>query len=64
MEWGYRVWSVDSPVKEWYGVSVNDEGLVTRINLCCNNLRGEILKEIGLLRKLKELHLTENFLSG
>ncbi|CDP11202.1 unnamed protein product [Coffea canephora] len=48
----------------WAGVSCNIDGSVNRLNLTNSNLSQEIPPEIGLLRNLQVLHLSQNHLSG
>ena len=61
-------WLSDKPLKEWYGIEVyedsEDKFIVKTLNLSNNQLTGEISKEIGNLRNLRELFLKNNQLSG
>lgn len=34
-------WSTDADLKEWYGVTTDDNGRVIKLNLSCNDLQGE-----------------------
>ena len=56
--------SNDVPIEEWYGVSTDGNGRVTRIRLSENGLRGEIPAEVGTLERLHELTLSLNSLTG
>ena len=57
-------WLSDTPLEEWYGVSTDDQGRVTRLELLNNNLVGTIPKELGQLSNLKVLNLYDNQLAG
>ena len=50
-------WCSDKPVSEWYGVTTNSSGLVNGLLFKCNNLNGEIPKEIADLSHLEKLYL-------
>lgn len=58
--------TISSPcnLNDLYGVWLNDEGRVDRINLYNNNLNGVIPAEIEGLTELSELYLAANNLSG
>ena len=43
-------WLSDAPLGEWAGVSTNDDGRVTSLDLYDNELSGEIPAELGSLR--------------
>ena len=57
-------WLSDAPLGEWYGVTTNDDGRVTRLGLDDNELSGEIPAELGSLSNLEYLILYSNELSG
>ena len=57
-------WLSDRPFDEWYGVTTDEEGRVTGLELQENNLSGELLAELGRLTNLSSLHLGWNNLSG
>ena len=57
-------WLSDSPLEDWHGVGVDDDGRVTSLNLHYNNLTGVIPPELGRLARLVELRLTSNPLTG
>ena len=57
-------WLSDRPVGEWYGVTTDDEGRVTRLELGGNDLAGTIPSELGDLSNLTHLNLAFNELSG
>ncbi len=57
-------WLTDKPVKEWYGVSANESGVVDQIDLTENNLIGRLPAEIGELSNLSHLFLNKNNISG
>ena len=52
------------PISEWEGVSTDDNGRVTELNLTGNQLSGEIPPELGNLTTLTWLYLGLNQLSG
>ena len=54
----------DAPLGEWRGITTNDDGRVTELNLNCNNLLGEIPPELGSLSNLTSLYLGSAGLSG
>ena len=56
-------WLTDAPLEDWFGVSER-KGRVRTLQLRDNNLRGEILPEIGLLSQLLVLDLVDNSLRG
>ena len=56
-------WNSDSPVEDWYGVTVGDS-LVQRLDLPDNGLRGSFPPEVGNLRALETLDLADNSLAG
>ena len=55
-------WLTDAPLKEWYGVEVDDQGRVRELLL--NDLSGAIPPEIGNLTNLTVLRLVANHLTG
>ena len=57
-------WLSDKPLGEWYGVSTDGGGRVTRLSIDNNWLRGEIPPELGNLSNLEDLRLDANQLSG
>ena len=57
-------WLSDVPLGEWFGVSTDDEGRVTRLELDGNGLSGTLPPELGNLTNLRELDLYDNELSG
>ncbi len=57
-------WLSDEPMGEWYGVTTDDDGLVTDLWLRGNQLSGEIPPELGNLTNLLLLFLSSNDLSG
>ena len=61
--WNFN-WVSDEPLSEWTGVTTNDDGRVTRLDINRNNLSGAIPPELGRLFKLEYLSLTRSQLSG
>ena len=57
-------WLSDKPLSEWYGVTTDDEGRVTRLDLDDNQLSGTLPPELGGLANLEALWLTSNQLTG
>ena len=57
-------WLSGAPIGEWYGVTADDSGRVTKLGLYNNQLRGEIPPELGSLVNLTGLFLGSNQLSG
>ena len=57
-------WMTNAPVGQWYGVTTDNEGRVTELNLTRNQLKGEIPPELADLTNLKVLALGGNELTG
>ena len=57
-------WLTDAPISEWFGVTADFSGRVTRLELEANGLAGPIPFELSLLTDLKHLSLQRNRLSG
>ena len=57
-------WRSDVPISEWIGVTTDDNGRVTKLDLSENNLSGEIPPELGNLASLRALDLHSNDLNG
>ena len=57
-------WLGDVPIGEWSGVSTDDRGRVTELDLSSNQLSGEMPPELGNLGNLKSMDLSHNRLSG
>ena len=58
-------WASNERVGSWYGVTTNEDGFVTGLNLTDNGLRGRIPNEIYLLAHLARLELSDNpYLGG
>ena len=56
--------SATVPIGEWYGVTTDENGRVTVLNMHIKGLSGEIPPELGNLASLKKLELFTNQLSG
>ena len=57
-------WLTDAPLREWFGVRVDHEGLVFALDLHNNDLNGPIPPELGHLASLRVLTLAGNDLTG
>ncbi len=57
-------WLSDKSIGEWYGVTTDDNGRVTALDLLGNRLSGSIPTQLGNLSKLTTLILLGNRLSG
>ena len=57
-------WLSNAPLDAWHGVTTDADGMVTRLELNGNGLRGPLPDELGQLAGLTELDLGENHLSG
>ena len=57
-------WKTAAPLGEWYGVTTDAAGRVTRLSLGDNALTGPIPEELGSLSNLEWLSLTRNALTG
>ena len=57
-------WMTEAPLSDWHGVTVNEHGRVTRLDLGSNYLDGEIPASLGQLSHLTALDLGGNNLTG
>ena len=57
-------WKTLKPIKHWHGVTTNDNGRVTGLDLSDNNLTGAIPAQLGSLARLTTLDLSDNNLTG
>ena len=57
-------WKSTAPLDDWYGISTDSSGRVTRIKLDLNDLTGSIPAELGNLSNLDTLDLGDNDLTG
>ena len=57
-------WKTDASLSEWYGVSTDESGRVTGLDLNDNALTGPIPGELGSLANLELLSLRGNELTG
>ncbi|CBN75537.1 conserved unknown protein [Ectocarpus siliculosus] len=57
-------WGTAAPLGEWYGVTVDDDGRVSQLELRENGLSGVIPPEFARLTALTKLNLGENNLTG
>ena len=57
-------WLSDAPIDTWRGVTTDEEGHVTELDLSSNNLSGPLPPEIGDMASLEEFSIYGNRLSG
>jgi len=62
--WSPINWDLDVPVSAWQGVELDEQGLVTKIELPNNNIEGVLPIEIGNFQALETLILSDNRISG
>ena len=62
--WTRNTGWLQTPVSEWFGITLDADGRVTGVDLQSNNLVGQLPKSIGTLAKLDSLSLPENELTG
>ena len=48
-------WNTSAPVREWFGVSCDDDGHVIRLNLLSNSLRGPLPPALANLTRMVHL---------
>ncbi|MDE2872413.1 MAG: Ig-like domain-containing protein [Gemmatimonadota bacterium] len=53
-------WGTDAPLDEWYGVTTDEDGRITELDLSDNGLEGAIPADIGILETLEVLDLGGN----
>ena len=57
-------WLTNAPLREWYGIGMNEHDRVVEVSLQRNNLTGQIPSELGRLVNLNRLLLWDNALEG
>ena len=57
-------WKTGAPLRDWHGVTTDDDGRVSRLNLGGNGLTGSVPPILGDLAHLEELSLWHNRLTG
>ena len=57
-------WLTDEPLSEWYGVTTDLSGRVTKVELGGNDLAGALPAELGNLASLTHLDVRRNTLGG
>ena len=63
--WANRTsWLSNSPIGQWHGVTTNDAGRVTGLNLQDNNVAGRISPALEMLTELQDLNFQGNELTG
>ena len=55
-----RHWLTDAPIRDWYGVEMDNDGRVSGLNFSLNNLTGSLPGELGQLDRLALLALAHN----
>ena len=53
-------WLTEAPLRQWYGVTSNDDGRVTELTITSNNLDGTLPSSLGDLEYLEVLNLELN----
>ena len=59
-----RNWKTEAPLRDWYGVTTDDDGRVSRLHLGWNDLKGSLPAELGSLAHLRDLDLRGNDLTA
>jgi Leucine-rich repeat (LRR) protein len=62
--WTNKTGWLTGPARTWHGVTINEEGYVTAIDLFSNNLSGSLPTALGNLSQLQSLYLYRNNLTG
>lgn len=57
-------WGTSENKNRWYGISVNSDGKVTKIELSNNNLKGDVSSILSTLSSLETLIVSKNQLSS
>ena len=57
-------WLTDTPLGEWYGVTINSSSRVSGLELSDNYLTGQVTAELARLTNLRTLILFGNQLTG
>ena len=57
-------WKTGAPLRDWHGVTTDDDGRVSGLNLGGNGLTGSVPPILGDLAHLEELSLRHNRLTG
>ena len=57
-------WLSQRPLGEWFGVTTDNAGRVTKLALERNGIRGQLPRELGLIAELTQLSFTGNELTG
>lgn len=57
-------WDLHQSINTWHGITINEEGCVSRLILNDNNLKGTIPTEIGQLSSLENINLSKDSIYG
>ena len=57
-------WLTGAPLGEWHGVTTDEMGMVTELNLAGNGLSGLLPPAVGMLNRVANLDLSGNSISG
>jgi len=57
-------WGSNRPVVEWFGVQVDNNGVIIRLDLRSNYLKGKLPEALSLLTSLQYIDLYNNELEG
>ena len=58
-----NTWDVNTPVKDWHGVTVEDNKVIA-LNLMFNNLKGQLPSSIGVLTNVQNIEFSFNQING
>jgi len=62
--WNPVQWNLEALISNWEGVELNEQGMVSKIDLPDNNLEGTLPIEIGNFPALETLVLSDNQING
>ncbi|MFK7981409.1 MAG: S8 family serine peptidase, partial [Saprospiraceae bacterium] len=59
-----NTWDLETSIDTWYGITTNDDGCVSGINLANNGLEGTIPENLAHLTALESIEVQNNQLNG